>query len=222
MARLARVVIPGLPHHVTQRGNGREQTFFSDRDYSSYLRVLRSATAASSVTCLAYCLMPNHVHLILVPCTRDGLRECLARTHRAYAGMLNTRRNRCGHFWQGRFGSVVMDDAHAYQALRYVLLNPVRAGLVDEAIAWRWSSAQAYLAHRPDGVTSAGRFLAEIPDMRAYLREAPHPDRVARIRAGETCGWPAAELEVLRQFETLTGRRLAPHRRGPLPLALRS
>jgi putative transposase len=215
MARLARVVIPGLAHHVTQRGNGRQQVFFSDTDRALYLRLLRDASAAARVTCLAFCLMPNHVHLILVPSSHDGLRRCLAAVHRAYAARMNTKRNVTGHFWQGRYGSVPMDDAHLYEALRYVLLNPVRARLVHTASAWRWSSAGVYLTRKQDGLTSPWRMLTQISDMAAYLDEQPDEERLRRLREAETIGRPAATAEHLLRIETQTGRRLRPGRRGP-------
>ncbi len=221
MARLARVVIPGVAHHVTQRGNGQQRTFDSADDYALYLRLLRAGCERASVVCLAYCLMPNHVHMILVPQSMDGLRDGLALTHRAYAGILNARRGVTGHFWQGRFGSVVMDDDHLFQALRYVLLNPVRARLVRTAADWRWSSARAYLARRSDAITDTSRMLPAIAEVPAYLAAAPDETRLLRIRAGETCGWPAAEPAMLEHFEAITQRRLRPRRPGPPPRALR-
>lgn len=214
MARLARVVIPGLAHHVTQRGNGRQQTFFSDTDYALYLRLLRCACAEARVTCLAFCLMPNHAHLILVPTSHDGLRRCLAAVHREYAGRLNARRAVTGHFWQGRYGSVPMDDAHLHEALRYVLLNPVRAGLVRTAAAWRWSSAGAYLTRRDDGLTNPRRMLSLIPDLVGYLDEEPDAERLQRLRAAESIGRPAVSAEGMVRMEAQTGRRLRPGRRG--------
>src|SRR2546429_8255073 len=143
MARLARVVIPGLPHHVTQRGNGGARTFFSDQDYAFYCELLAEHCRAAEVEVWAWCLMPNHVHLILVPSDPDGLRRALARVHRHYAGTIQARRKRSGHFWQGRVGAVAMDEAHLAAALRYVSLNPVRARLVERAQDWRWASARA-------------------------------------------------------------------------------
>jgi putative transposase len=220
MSRLARVVIPGLAHHVTQRGNGRQQVFFSDADYARYLRLLIESSAATRVSCLGYCLMPNHVHLILVPATDDGLRRCLAVVHRAYAGALNTRRGTSGHFWQGRYGSVVMDEAHLYEALRYVLLNPVRAGLVATANEWRWSSANVYLAGARDGLTNPWRMLGQIPDMSAYLAARSDAVRVERLRVAETIGRPAAEDDFLRLLERETGRRLRARARGAAPRAM--
>lgn len=100
MSRLARVVVPGLPHHVTQRGNGRSRTFFSDDDFRLYLNLLRQNCEDAKVTCQAHVLMPNHVHLILVPQTEDGLSKALSLTHRSYAGQLNARRRKTGHFWR--------------------------------------------------------------------------------------------------------------------------
>lgn len=135
MARLARVVVPGIPHHVTQRGNGCARTFFSDEDYALYRDLLAEHCRKADVEVWAWCLMPNHVHLILVPFDADGLRRALAGVHRRYAGGIHARRRRTGHFWQGRFGTVAMDEAHLAAALRYVSLNPVRAGLVARARA---------------------------------------------------------------------------------------
>ena len=142
MARLARVVVPDLPHHVTQRGNGRQRTFFVDADYALYRDLLAESLKAAGVACWAWVLMPNHVHLILVPSDADGLRRALAPVHRRYAGVIHARRKRSGHFWQGRFGCAVMDEDHLAAALVYVMLNPVRARLVGRAQEWRWSSAR--------------------------------------------------------------------------------
>ena len=154
MARLARVVIPGHPHHVTQRGNGRARTFFDDADYALYRDLLAEHCRAAEVEVWAWCLMPNHVHLILVPSDPDGLRRALARVHRRYAGVIQARRKRTGHFWQGRFGAVAMDEEHLAAALRYVSLNPVRARLVERAQDWRWSSTHAHLRGKNDGITA--------------------------------------------------------------------
>src|SRR6266853_5482893 len=154
MARLSRLIIPGLPHHVTQRGNGRAQTFFDDNDYALYRDLLAASCGAAGVEIWAWVLMPNHVHLILTPRDADGLRRALAPLHRRYAGHIHARRRRTGHFWQGRFGAVAMDEAHLAAALRYVALNPVRARLVSRAQDWRWSSTRAHLSGKRDGVTA--------------------------------------------------------------------
>ena len=128
MARLPRIVIPGAAHHVTQRGNRRLPVFFGDEDRRAYLRLLTAAMAGSGTRCLAWCLMDNHVHLILVPETEDALRATLGETHRRYTRRVNFREGWRGHLFQGRFASYPMDDAHLIAAVRYVENNPVAAG----------------------------------------------------------------------------------------------
>ena len=159
MARLARLVIPGLPHHVTQRGNRRERTFFEDGDYALYLDLLAESSARARTQVWAYCLMPNHVHIILVPSDEDGLRRTFADLHRRYTGFINARARVTGHLWQGRYGSVVMDEDHLLNAVRYVTLNPVRAKLVKRAREWQWSSARAHLTGKDDHVVTVAPVL---------------------------------------------------------------
>ena len=108
---MARLVVPGLSHHVTQRGNRRGTTFFEDGDYALYRDLLADAATRARAEIWAYCLMPNHVHVILVPSDEDGLRRTFADLHRRYTGFVNARARTTGHLWQGRYGSVVMDEA---------------------------------------------------------------------------------------------------------------
>src|SRR3954466_5722395 len=190
MARLARVVVPDHPHHVTQRGNGRARTFFGDGDYALYRDLLAENCRSAEVEVWAWCLMPNHVHPILVPSGPDGLRRALERVHRSYAGIIQARRKRSGHFWQGRFGAVVMDEEHLAAALRYVSLNPVRARLVARAQDWRWASTRAHLRGRDDGVTARERVKRIIPDFAGLLGSAPEQDLFDRLRAAESIGRP--------------------------------
>src|SRR5258708_22386703 len=129
MARLARVVAPGIPHHVTQRGNRRQQVFFGDDDYATYRALLAEGCRAAGVTVSAYCLMPNHVHLILTPSDADGLRAALGETHRRYTRHVNLREDWRGYLWQGRFASRPMAEAHLLACARYVGLHPVPARL---------------------------------------------------------------------------------------------
>jgi putative transposase len=218
MARLARVVIPGHPHHVTQRGNGGARTFFDDGDYALYRDLLAEHCRAFGVEVWAWCLMPNHVHLILVPSDADGLRAALARVHRTYAGVIQARRKRTGHFWQGRFGAVAMDEAHLAAALRYVALNPVRARLVQRAQDWRWSSTRAHLRGKSDGITALKPIRQRFPDFADLLDTADEDnDRIARLRAAESIGRPLGDDRFLSRIERLTRRRLKPARRGPKP-----
>ena len=217
MARLARVVIPGYPHHVTQRGNGRAQTFFGDGDYALYRDLLAAHCGAASVEVWAWCLMPNHVHLILVPSDPDGLRRALARVHRIYAGTIQARRKRTGHFWQGRFGAAVMDEPHLAAALRYVSLNPVRARLVERAQDWRWSSTRAHLRGKDDGVTVLAPVRDRFPDFADLLACEPEADLFESLRAAESVGRPLGDERFLARLERKTGRILKPAKRGPKP-----
>jgi putative transposase len=218
MARLARVVIPGLPHHVTQRGNGRARTFFSDDDYRLYRALLAEHCVAADVEVWAWVLMPNHVHLILVPSDEGGLRRALAATHRRYAGHIHAREKRMGHFWQGRFGCVAMDEAHLAAALCYVALNPVRARLVDRAADWRWSSVHAHLGLvADDGLTAAAAVLARFPDLAARIAAGEDLAMSERLRKAEQIGRPVGGADFIAALERQTGRQLMPARRGPKP-----
>ncbi|MBR0720632.1 transposase [Bradyrhizobium manausense] len=217
MARLARVVIPGHPHHVTQRGNGRARTFFEDGDYALYRDMLAANCKAAGVEVWAWCLMPNHVHLILVPSDPDGLRHALARVHRSYAGTIQARRKRTGHFWQGRFGAVVMDERHLAAALRYVSLNPVRARLVQRAQDWRWSSTRAHLRGKDDGVTALAPIRDRFPEFSDLLATEPEADLFDALRSAESIGRPLGDNRFLARIERQTGRVFKPAKRGPKP-----
>jgi len=130
-ARIARVVVPGLPHHVTQRGNRREPVFFEADDYRLYRRLVAAAARRADTAVWAYCLMPNHVQLIVTPADADGLRATFAEAHRRYTGAINARFRWTGHLFQGRFGAVVMDEPHLLAAARYIALDPVVRGVAD-------------------------------------------------------------------------------------------
>jgi putative transposase len=217
MARLSRVVIPGHPHHVTQRGNGRARTFFGDEDYALYRDLLATHCRRAAVEVWAWCLMPNHVHLILVPSDPDGLRRALARVHRIYAGVIQARRKRTGHFWQGRFGAVAMDEEHLAAALRYVSLNPVRARLVERAQDWRWSSTRAHRRGKDDGLTALTPIRDRFPCFADLLDTEPEQDLFEPLRAAESIGRPLGNDRFLSRIERLTGRPLKPGKRGPKP-----
>ena len=218
MARMARLVIPGIPHHVTQRGNGRARTFFNDDDYALYRDLLAENCAAAGVEVWAWVLMPNHVHLILTPSDEDGLRRALAATHRRYAGYIHAREKRTGHFWQGRFGCVAMDEAHLAAAVAYVALNPVRARLVEHAEDWRWSSTPAHLRSvAEDGLTTVAPVRERFPDMEARLAAGEDEALSARLRRAEQIGRPLGSAAFIADLERRRRRRLAPARPGRKP-----
>ena len=130
MARLARIVLPGYPHHITQRGNRRQDVFFEQGDYEHYLELLRQWSRAESLSVWAYCLMTNHVHLIVKPTKTTNLSRAIGETHRRYTRAVNFRGGWRGYLWQGRFASFPMDQSWTLKALAYVEMNPVEAGMV--------------------------------------------------------------------------------------------
>lgn len=144
MARLARVVVPALPHHVTQRGNGRRPVFTTDADRLVYLDLLASNCRLYHLSILGFCLMSNHVHLVAVPRRADAMGLALRNAHGRYASYLNALEGNSGHVWQGRYYSCPLDTDHLWAALRYSELNPVRAGMVAAPELYRWSSAAAH------------------------------------------------------------------------------
>ena len=216
MARLPRIVLPGIPHHVTQRGNRREKVFFEDGDYALYLDLLSEAAARAQVAIWSYCLMPNHVHIIAVPSDEDGLRRTFRYVHRHYTGYINARMRVTGHLWQGRFSSVAMDEQHLVCALRYVALNPVRARLVKRAEDWPWSSARAHLEGKSDAFVEVAPAIERVGDFRTFLGEAfDETMTYAALRKAESVGRPVGSKEWLADMEARTGLTLAPGKRGP-------
>ncbi len=217
MARLARVVVPDLPHHVTQRGNRRDRVFFGDDDYRAYLDLIGEAARRSGTGIWAYCLMPNHVHFIMTPSHEDGLRATFAEAHRRYTARIHARERWTGHLWQGRFSSTCMDERHLIAAARYVPMNPVRARLAQRAQDWPWSSARAHLQGRDDGVVTVRPLLDRIGDFAALLEAAEDEAAVTAIRRSRTTGRPVGAAAWIRALEARSGRTLAAGRRGPKP-----
>lgn len=189
MPRVARIVVPGLAHHVIQRGNRQQRIFFTQGDCRAYVRMLAEACAANSVACVAWCLMPNHLHLALKPAAADGLRAVLSSVHTRYAQRINLREGLSGHLFQDRYRSYAMDDAHLMIAARYIENNPVKAGLAGEARDWHWSSARAHLGIEADPLTEIAALGAHIGNWAAYLRDgleaADRDERIERaLRSG--------------------------------------
>jgi putative transposase len=214
-------VVPGVAHHVTQRGNRRERVFFDDEDYALYLGLIGAAAGKAGTEVWAWCLMPNHVHLVAVPSRPDGLARTFADAHRRYTGAINARHRWTGHLWQSRFGSVAMDEDHLAAAVAYVVANPVRARLAERAEDWPWSSARAYLCGVPDGLTTTAPMLSRFPDFAAYVEgQGARQEAVARLRRAEQSGRPVGSAGFIASLERRISRRLAPQKRGPKPSAV--
>ena len=170
----------------------------------------------------SYCLMPNHVHLIVTPSDEDGLWRTFRKVHRHYTGYINARMRSTGHLWQGRYGSVAMDESHLIAALRYVALNPVRARLTARAQDWPWSSTAAHLAGKSDGVVDVAPALARVGDFAAFLgQDFDEAAAYGPLRKAELVGRPVGAPAWIAAMEARTGLALAPRKRGPAPKAAR-
>lgn len=219
MVRMARIVLPGWPHHVTQRGNHRQTVFFSDHQRTVYLELLGRYKRIYNVSFIGYSLMSNHVHKIPIPEYSTSLAKAIGRTHNDYSRWLNVQFNQTGHLWQARFYSCPVDLMSLADVLAYVELNPVRAGLVERPEDWEWSSARAHCT----GVDKTGLLDMEwwrshfAPESWAdFLRQKLHDSGILhRIRTATATGRPFATPEGLRQIELLLDRPLQPLRRRP-------
>ena len=217
MSRLPRIIVPGIPHHVTQRGNRRERIFMEDDDYALYRDWLAQACRSNGVEVWSYCLMPNHVHLILVPADETGLSRAVGETHRRYSGYINARLRVTGHLFQGRFGCVAMDESHLMAAFRYVALNPVKAKLAVTPADWPWSSTPAHLRRQDDGLVTVRPLLARVEGFAELLELPADTERVAALTKGQTIGRPLMSDQELAELEKRLGRTLRPGKRGRPP-----
>lgn len=215
MPRIARVVVPDAPHHVTQRGNRREDVFFSEADRRVYLELLAQYGQRHGLAVVAYCLMTNHVHLVVVPRTAEALGAALKPVHLRYAQQVNWTQGLSGRLWQGRFFSCPLDERHLRAAVRYVERNPVRAGLVGKAEEYAWSSAPAHCGHRDDPLLSDPFDLAaSVGDWSAWLSEGEEEAVTSALRRNTHTGRPLGDAGFLDHIERLIGRVVHPRKAG--------
>jgi putative transposase len=218
MGRFSRVVVPEFAHHVTQRGNARRDVFFSPQDRQVYLGLLRQYSEHYALRILGYCLMTNHVHLVAWPRYPDSLAKTLREVHGRYARYRNALERSSGHLWQCRYYSCALEGVRLPNVMRYVELNPVRAGLVQSAADFAWSSAVTHLG---------GTDAAQLVDLEQWRREWS-PEAWARwlldgegriedmraIREATHAGRPLGSLEFVRGLESQWERRLEPGKAG--------
>jgi putative transposase len=210
-------VIEGVPHHVVQRGNNRQDVFFVDEDYAAYLGILEEQSRLHQLEVLAYCLMTNHVHLVAVPAGPGSLAKAVGRTDFLYTQYVNRLHGRTGHLWQNRFYSCALDEAHFFTATRYVEQNPVRARLARRAAAYPWSSAGAHTGATPPHPLlgmDAWREMMDEESWRTMLAQAPGKAEMSRLRECTQRGWPLAKDSFLSKVEKRLNRRLRPLRIG--------
>ena len=218
MSRIARVVVPGYPHHITQRGNRKQQTFYSDGDYRAYIRFLAKEKERAEAEIWAYCLMPNHTHVVVVPKRPDSLAKLFKEAHRKYTRRINSRMGWIGHLWQERFHSFPMDELHTFYAVRYTELNPVRARICETAEKWPWSSVHAHMRKEDDPLVRVGPMLQRVEDWGAFLDEEVPASVLKRFRKHGRTGRPVGNDAFIQTLERKTGRSLSKRKPGPPPV----
>jgi len=214
MPRVGRIVIPGCPHHITQRGNNRQDVFFVDDDRIRYLEILADQAQRFGLTVDGYCLMTNHIHLIATPRRRESLAKAVGRTHWLYTQQINRLHARSGHLWQNRFHSCALDDEHFWTAMIYVERNPVRAKLVRRAWRYRWSSAAAHCGGKDaSGLLDLAAWSKLLPregSWRQSVGKATDAEAVRRLRTWTHRGRPLGSDSFVSKLERAVGRRLRP------------
>lgn len=215
MARMPRLVVPGYPHHVTQRGTRRMKTFFCSDDYQYYLDLVSQYQQDAGVSVWAYCFMPNHVHFVVVPEEKASLSRLFRQVHRHYTRHINFREQWKGHLWQERFHSFVMDERYLLATVRYVELNPVRARLCDKPENWQWSSARAHLHEQDDQITTVEPMLGRVSHWPSYLSAGNTEPSLESIRQHASSGRPAGDETFIEKLESLSGRTLKKKKPGP-------
>ena len=215
MARLARVVVPDLPHHIIHRGNRRQNVFFTDEDKGKYLDILNLYAKLYDLKIWAYCLMDNHIHLIVVPKDEESLAAVMGESHKSYTRMINFREKWRGSLWEGRFKSMVMDESYLSMAVRYVERNPVRAKIVERAEDYQWSSAYFRVKKLDSKVLSDFYLLDDIKNWSDYLNDEEDEQQLMRFRYHSSSGRPLGDELFLKKLEARLGRILIKIRPGP-------
>lgn len=207
MARLPRLVVPGYPHHLTQRGVRSMAVFASDDDRISYLSFVADECKRHGVDVLAWCLMTNHVHFIAVPKAEQSLARAFGEAHRRYTRMKNFAEGVRGYLFQGRFSSSVLDQNHLLAAVRYVELNPVRAGMAQQAGEYVWSSTRFHLGLiENDPLVADGNLLGLVTNWEELL--CCDDGGIERVVAATRTGRPAGDEAFLDKVEAVTGRNM--------------
>lgn len=215
MARIARVVAPGFPHHIIQRGNRRQKVFFSDDDRIAYLDYLRIYAKPAGIRFWAYCLMDNHVHIIAVPETEGSFARGFSEAHRRYTRMINFRENWRGYLWEGRFKSCPLSECHLYAAMRYIERNPVRAKIVKYAWDYPWSSAKAHTFKEKSPLLDNNFVTSGIRDWKSFITEEDEQVNINLFKIHLNTGRPLGDNKFTESLEKLTGRLLRKQKPGP-------
>lgn len=226
MARLPRLTVPGYPHHVIQRGNNRQPTFHDDADYELMLDLLTEHSRDTQVAIHSYALMGNHLHLLVTPETQTALPRMMQAVGRRYVQAFNQRHRRTGTLWEGRYRSaLVQTDRYLLACMAYIDLNPVRAGIVARASAYRWSSHAHYIGQQQDRLISPHPLYWQLGNT-PFEREARYLDLVnqglsaaqqTELTSATLKGWALGDAAFTQALQKQTDRRLRPERPGRPP-----
>lgn len=219
MSRQARIVIPGTPHHITQRGNQRQDVFHSVKDRELFLRLTAHYTVKFEIEILAYCLMTNHIHAVVVPKFEFSLHLAFKAIFRIYSSIKNQEMGWSGHLWQERFFSSPIDDEYLLTVVRYVETNPVRAGMIASAEDYSWSSARSHCLGVSDPLISKNsrwhKMIEQIPNWADFLDGGDgEKQRFSETRILLNKGLPVGRPAFIAQLEQKTGRVLRPQLGG--------
>ena len=212
MPRLARIIAPGLPHHITQRGNYRQVVFDDDNDRRRYLVWVEEYSRKYNLSIIAYCLMPNHVHFIVIPTDEASVARTFNTAHMRYSQYRNKKIGASGHLWQGRFFSCVMDEKHLTAAARYIERNPVRTHIVKKPHEYAWSSARDHADNaRTANIDVSGFFKyieVEQAQWKAFIDTPDDAQEVSMIRKNTMSGSPLGSESFLNKLEDRFGEKL--------------
>jgi len=215
MARRIRIVVPGIPHHVTQRGVRGIRLFEGIDDHIRFLRMLAARMQQFNIRIQAWCLMPNHVHLVAVPADENGLSQAMGRAFWGYTSSYNSIHNIKGRMVQGRYYSAAMDEAHTYAAVRYILRNPVKAHMVSNAWDYTWSSARYSMDLEGCDPLLESEDIPKIENWEEYLSEQPNREMEKALRETTYSGKPCGSTEFLEMIEKKLGINLQRKRGRP-------
>ncbi len=214
MPRKPRIVKPGHPHHITQRGNFRQNVFDEDEDFQFYKCNLKENANKNGLEILAWCLMTNHVHFICIPKYMESFSKTFRQLNMVYSQYYNKKHNQRGHLWQGRYFSCLLDDSHVRTAIRYVENNPVRAGMVDMPSDYMWSSAIEHINDKYEIASGGAKEMVSVNDWNAYLGESENEEELEKLRTHTIKGIPLGNSIFIKKLEDYFKRELKIKQQG--------
>ena len=227
MARLPRLTLSGYPHHIIQRGNNRQTIFTDPQDFEAMLALLRENAQKFGVAVHSYVLMDNHFHLLATPSTAEALPLMMQAVGRSYVRRFNQRHGRSGTLWEGRYRSTLIEtERYLLACMVYIDLNPVRAGIVTEPGAWRWSSHAHYLGQQHDALVTPHALVWELGNT-PFAREAAYKTLVdagigssqqTALTTATLSGWALGGEDFVEALQKKSSRRITKSQAGRPPV----